>query len=149
MVAVDGRPSCSAAEAMAASRAFPLGADEEPWLPAPWLANPVACWRPRPKPSREIRPGGTAQVWAFPYLHAARIIRVPWHVHITTGAATRLSVGLGHVTRRLSVGLGHVTTRLSVGLGHVITRLSVGLGHIATRRSVGLGISPGFPPLEA
>ncbi|MBA3689487.1 MAG: hypothetical protein H0W81_11790 [Chloroflexi bacterium] len=63
---------------------------------------------------------------------------VPWLVHPTTAAATRLSVGLGHVAFGLSVGLGHVTTRLSVGLGYVAFGLSVGLGH-ACGLSVGRG----------
>ncbi len=58
-------------------------------------------------------------------LHAARIIGVHWHVQVTTGAATRLSVGLGHVAFGLGVGLRHVTTRLSVRLGHVTFGLRI------------------------
>jgi hypothetical protein len=58
------------------------------------------------------------------YLHAARIIRI-WHVHLTTGAARRLSVRLGHVTGRLSVGLGRVISWLRVGLGPIAFGLRI------------------------
>ncbi len=79
----------------------------------------MAAWPIREDGERRADP-------AFPYLHAAaRIIRFPWRVHPTTGAATRKSVGLGHVTRRLNVGLGHVITRLSVGLGPIAFGLRI------------------------
>ena len=80
-----------------------------------WLANYLALTRGRPAQRwDEQRAAPRRLVYQFLDLHAARIIRVPWHVHSTTGAARRLSVGLGHVITRLSVGLRPIAFGLRI-----------------------------------